>query len=122
MGSIFNRHSPSNRRRVLHSNLTPSEAMLWKSLKGKKLEGKKFEKWQSFGDYTIKFYCPSEKLAIELDGDISLVPSEWYVEQKKEEFLRQQGIRIIRVKDEEVLQAKDSVLEKITMEFRSTST
>jgi len=122
MRRLFNRHSQSNRRRVLHDNLTPSEALLWKALKGKKLEGKKFEKWQSFGDYTIKFFCPSEKLAIELDGDITLVPSEWNVEQKKEEFLSQQGIRIIRIKDEEVLEAKEAVLARITMEFQTTTT
>jgi very-short-patch-repair endonuclease len=123
MGRLYNRQFQTNRRRVLHTNLTPSEASLWKSLKQNKLEGKKFIKWQSFGDYTIKFYCPSEKLAVELDGDISLIPSEWYVEQKKEEFLRQQGIKIIRIKDDEVLQAKDTVLERIAMEFKtSTST
>ena len=122
MSRLFNRHFQAGRRRVLHNNLTPSEALLWKSLKGKRLEGKKFEKWQSFGDYTIKFFCPSEKLAIELDGDITLVPSEWHVEQKKEEFLNQQGIRIIRIKDEDVLEAKEAVLARITMEFQTTTT
>jgi len=122
MRRFFHRHTQTNRRRVLHNNLTPSEALLWMSLKGKKLEGKKFEKWQSFGDYTIKFYCPSEKLAIELDGDTSLVPSEQIVEQKKEEFLSQQGVRIIRINDEEVLEAKEAVLERITMEFHTSST
>lgn len=121
MRRLVHRHTQTNRRRVLHNNLTPSESMLWKSLKGKKLEGKKFEKWQSFGDYTIKFYCPSEKLAIELDGDTSLVASEQIVELKKEEFLGQQGVKIIRIKDDEVILSKDTVLEKIKQHFNSVN-
>ena len=39
-------------------------------LKGKKLEGRKFRRQYSISKYIIDFYCVSEKLAVELDGDL----------------------------------------------------
>ena len=35
----------------------------------KKLKGRKFRRQHSVGSYVLDFYCPAEKLAIELDGE-----------------------------------------------------
>ena len=32
------------------------------------LDGKKFRRQHSVGNYILDFYCPAEKIAIELDG------------------------------------------------------
>jgi len=37
--------------------------------KAKKIEGRKFTRQKSIGNFIIDFYCPEEKLAIELDGE-----------------------------------------------------
>jgi len=58
-------------RRKLRSKMTPAEAKLWTYLKGKQLEGKKFRRQHSVSRYILDFYCPSSKLAIELDGPYS---------------------------------------------------
>ena len=55
-------------RKELRSNLTPAEAKLWTYLKNKKLGGRRFRRQHSVGGYILDFYCPTEKLAIELDG------------------------------------------------------
>jgi len=65
---IHNRKSMKEIRRHLRHSLTPAEAALWKGLKGSKLEGKKFRRQHSIGNYVVDFYCPECKLAIELDG------------------------------------------------------
>ena len=45
-------------RKKLRSNLTPAEAFLWKHLKAKQLDNKKFVKQHSIGNYIVDFYCP----------------------------------------------------------------
>src|SRR2546423_2273120 len=53
----------------LRKNLTSAEATMWKILKSSKFEGRKFRRQHSVGKYVLDFYCPAERLAIELDGE-----------------------------------------------------
>ena len=64
-----NRKRFEERRKSLRKKLTAAEATLWNLLKGKQLEGRKFRRQHSVGKYILDFYCPSERLAIELDGE-----------------------------------------------------
>ena len=57
-------------RRELRHNLTPAEAALWKMIRGSRLDGRKFRRQHSVGLYILDFYCPAEKLAVELDGQV----------------------------------------------------
>ena len=59
-------------RKELRNNLTPAEAKFWKIVQNKNLEGRKFRRQHSVGNYILDFYCPSEKLAVELDGEVHL--------------------------------------------------
>jgi very-short-patch-repair endonuclease len=68
MKQIFNRGYLKKARRDLRKNLTPAEATLWLMLKNKQLEGRRFRRQFSIGNFIVDFYCPSEKLVIELDG------------------------------------------------------
>jgi len=54
----------------LRGNMTPAEARLWNALKKRKLGGRKFRRQHSIGPYIVDFYCPREKLPIELDGAV----------------------------------------------------
>src|SRR5579862_6906383 len=63
-----NRQYLKDRRRVLRKKLTPAEARLWTFLKNRQLKGRKFTKQHSIENYIVDFYCSSEKMIIELDG------------------------------------------------------
>jgi very-short-patch-repair endonuclease len=65
---IKNIPSLTEKRKALRNNLTSAEATLWLCLKNKQLEGKRFRRQFSIGNYIVDFYCPEQKLAIELDG------------------------------------------------------
>ncbi|MBU3982046.1 MAG: DUF559 domain-containing protein, partial [Proteobacteria bacterium] len=56
-------------RKGLRNNATPAEIKLWGMLQHSNLGGYKFRRQHSVGSYILDFYCPFEKLAIELDGD-----------------------------------------------------
>ncbi|MCX6258444.1 MAG: DUF559 domain-containing protein [Bacteroidia bacterium] len=76
-------------RRWLRKRLTPAELLLWNHLKNKKLECRKFRRQHCVGKYVLDFYCPTEKLAIELDG------SPHFTEEGKEHDKKEQNILII---------------------------
>ena len=67
---FHNRKELLERRRELRKRLTPAEAFLWKHLKAKQFCGKKFVKQHSIGNYIVDFYLASDRLIIELDGDV----------------------------------------------------
>ena len=121
MAKIHNRKYLKDRRKELRNNLTSAEAALWSLLKGKQLKGRKFRRQHSIGNYIVDFYCPAEKLAIELDGDGHFTSGGWEDDQEREEFLENQGIRVIRFENDEVFLATESVLEEIEKNFESTT-
>lgn len=56
-------------RKKLRNNSTSAEATLWTYLQKSQLENRKFRRQNSLGNFIADFYCPSEKLVIELDGE-----------------------------------------------------
>jgi len=104
-------------RKYLRNNSTSAEAELWKYLSGKKLCGRKFRRQYSIGNYIIDFYCVSEKLAIELDGD----PHGDYIQIQKDiirdEYLKKSGIKTIRIQNRFVFQDPEYVKELIISGF-----
>ncbi|MBT8319810.1 MAG: DUF559 domain-containing protein, partial [Gramella sp.] len=68
MKRIHNKKYLERFRKKLRKSLTPAEATLWKHLQNRKLKGRKFRRQHSIVNYIIDFYCPEERLAIELDG------------------------------------------------------
>ena len=99
-----NKPSLKKFRKELRNNLTPAEALLWKCLKNKQLEGKKFRRQHSINNYILDFYCSSEKLAIELDGEGHHKPNQSEYDCNRDLFLNSYGIRILRFENREIFQ------------------
>jgi very-short-patch-repair endonuclease len=117
MTKVHNRKYLLDRRRELRQNLTPAEATMWSLMKGKKLGGRKFRRQHSIGNFIVDFYCPSEKLAIELDGDGHFTSAGWEQDQRKEKYLNESGIKVIRFENDEVFLATEAVVEEIKRNF-----
>ena len=61
------RLSPLAFRRVLRKKSTDAEHELWSRLRRHRM-GPKFRRQHTVGPYTLDFYCPAARLAVELDG------------------------------------------------------
>ena len=65
--------SPSDlqtqRARDLRRNQTIYEAMLWKLIRNRQLDGFKFRRQMPIGPYFADFACPAARLIVELDGN-----------------------------------------------------
>jgi very-short-patch-repair endonuclease len=114
---IHNRKELENLRKNLRKNLTSAEATLWALLKAKQLEGRKFRRQHSVDKYVLDFYCASEKLAIELDGEPHFTDEGIKRDQKRTEYLNSQKIRVLRFENDEIFQSPEGVLAEIKRHF-----
>jgi len=57
--NIHNRKYLIDYRKDLRNNSTSEEATLWKSLKGKQVEGLKFRRQHSIENYIVEFFVRS---------------------------------------------------------------
>ena len=100
-------------RKQLRDSLTPAEAILWKNLQRSQLEGKKFRRQHSIGNYVVDFYCPECRLAIELDGEghFNSIKSEH--DARRTAFLITLNVRVLRFENRMVFENLEAVLETI---------
>ena len=105
-------------RTQLRSNLTPAEAYLWKELQNSKLSNRKFRRQQSIGNYIVDFYCPSEALAIELDGEVHNNEVAQQYDQERDLFIAYYNIKVIRFENKQVFENLDWVMEEIKKCFK----
>jgi very-short-patch-repair endonuclease len=66
----------------------------------------------------VDFYCASEKLIIELDGEVHNNPSTEEYDKKRSEHLEKLGFTIIRFENKMVFDHVPSVLVEIRDNFQ----
>ena len=115
---IHNRKEMEVYRKNLRNNGTTAEAFLWKYLKGSQLQGRKFRRQHSINRYVVDFYCPSEKLIVELDGQYHFNPQMQEYDRKREKDLEALGFTIIRFENKMVFDFLPSVLKGISDCFK----
>jgi very-short-patch-repair endonuclease/superfamily II DNA or RNA helicase len=99
--------------RALRASMTDAEQLLWQSLRGKQLEGFRFRKQHPIERYVLDFYCPSARLAIEVDGNQHATPEGQGSDAERTAWLEGQGIRVLRFSNREVLTNLEGVLTVI---------
>jgi very-short-patch-repair endonuclease len=104
-------------RTRLRKNLTPAEAKFWKAVQGSKLDGRKFRRQQSVGKYVLDFYCPEEKLAVELDGEIHYNELSIIRDRERTAFIQYFGIKVIRFENKMVFENLEWVMNRIRSNF-----
>jgi very-short-patch-repair endonuclease len=90
---------------------TASEAILWQALRGKQLDGWKFRRQQPIGPFVVDFFCPSERLIVEVDGPIH--DEQRDADRRRQELLESLGLRFVRVTAASVETNLDAVLASI---------
>ena len=114
MTHVFNRKETLEKRRRLRNGAPDAERLLWQKLKGKQLNGCKFRRQFGVGFYILDFYCPTLKLAIEIDG-----PSHDDQDAHEYDTVRQQkiealDIRFLRFTNADIYDRLEGVLVSIS--------
>ncbi len=115
---LFNQKSLKLLRSSLRNKSTSAESVLWNQLKSKNLEGRKFRRQQSIGNYIVDFYCPSEKLIIELDGDPHGDSQQIRKDMARDKYLEALGLTVLRFENRFVFEEPEYVLNEIRKVFR----
>lgn len=99
------------RARELRREMTLAEKLLWSRLRNKRLDGLKFRRQHPLGPFIADFYCAAQRLVVEIDGDIhDLQPGR---DAARTEQFEQYGCRVIRFRNEQVLNDIEDVLAAI---------
>ena len=104
-------------RRHLRNNSTSAEAILWSRLKCRKLEGRKFRRQHSIFEIIVDFYCPEERLIIELDREGHFTEDGVKKDQLRDTRLASLDFRVLRYENQLVFADIDSVLNDIKQHF-----
>ncbi|MDQ2744978.1 MAG: endonuclease domain-containing protein [Chloroflexota bacterium] len=99
---------------------TPSEALLWRALRNRQLDGIRFRRQHPIGPFVTDFCCPDRRLIVEVDGAIHRGQLEQ--DRQRQQILEAQGYRFLRATAEDVEQNLPSVLNQIRAALREPHT
>jgi very-short-patch-repair endonuclease len=91
-------------------NLSLPEKLLWVRLRRADV---RFRKQHPIGPYVLDFYCASAKLAIEVDGFAHDTGDRLQRDERRTEWLNEQGVQVLRIQAKEVLADPDSVADAL---------
>lgn len=99
----------------MRRNQTDAERAFWARVRNKQFLGMKFFRQYSVGPYILDFYCPSIKLAIELDGGQHNQTETREYDAARSEYLTALGIVVIRFWNNEILQEPEGVFARLEL-------
>ena len=97
----------------LRSHQTEAEQRLWYHLRAHRFMNVKFKRQKPLGRYIVDFVCVERRLIIELDGGQHAEQLEY--DQLRDAWLREQGYKVLRFWNNEVMQQLEGVLEQIRL-------
>ncbi len=99
--------------RRLRRSLSPPEARLWNRLRRRAPDKPAFRRQHPIGPYVLDFYCAKARLAVEVDGlshDLGERPQR---DERRDAWLKAQGVTVIRFSAVDVMRRIDEVEDAI---------
>jgi very-short-patch-repair endonuclease len=104
---------PKNTARTLRKSMTDSELKLWSRIRRKQIFGLQFYRQRPIGNYIVDFYCPKAELVLEVDGLQHMNKLAMQKDKYRDSYLKQQGVKVLRFDNLQVLKQLDAVVEKV---------
>ncbi len=105
--------------RQLRQNLTDSERVLWRRLRGKQIEGVQFYRQKPIGDYIVDFDAPQAKLVVEIDGSQHFEAQHMEKDKKRDEYLNSLGLLVLRFDSRQALKEIEGVMDAVYQAVRA---
>lgn len=96
--------------RRLRRELSLPEKLLWVRIRRSELH---FRRQHPIGNYVLDFYCPTAKLAVEVDGQAHDFGDRPQRDDRRANWLKAQGIDVLRIAANEVLRDPDEIAEAV---------
>jgi very-short-patch-repair endonuclease len=114
---VIDRNAVLLKARELRRRPTLPEGLLRQVLR-KRPNGFKFRRQHPLGWYIVDFYCPAAQLVIEVDGDSHSMGGNPERDARRDRWLRDQGLRVVRFGAADVMNDLESVVTAITLACR----
>ncbi len=101
------------RAKKLRRPMTRAEVILWTRLQRNQLMGLHFRKQHPVGPYIPDFSCVKARLIVEVDGATHSTPEERAHDERRRQYLEEQGWTILRVWNDDVYRNETGVVETI---------
>ena len=98
--------------KALRKEMTDAEMRLWYHLRAGRFEGYKFRRQVPLGAYVVDFLCERARVVVEVDGGQHAERVE--ADAARTDWLEQQGYRVLRFWNNEVLTNMNGVLETLS--------
>ncbi len=105
------------RARALRRDMTLPEGLLWQVLRDRP-GGFKFRRQHPVGRLIVDFYCPAAKLVIEVDGEAHRMGENPDRDVRRDRWLAEQELRVIRFGATDVMKDLESVVTAILLACR----
>jgi very-short-patch-repair endonuclease len=99
--------------------MTLPEIVLWQALRKRRVAGLRTRRQHPIGPYILDFYCPSARLAIEVDGSAHDIAAQFRHDERRAAWLAESGVRILRIAAMDVL--KDGRLEGVLLDIEQAA-
>lgn len=108
-------YTPYNKKlaRDLRKNMTDAERFLWSKLRRKQLDEHQWYRQRPIGPYIVDFYCPELSAIIEVDGGQHYEQPGTQHDARRNVYLSNNGLRVIRFTNIEVLKNIEGALLRI---------
>jgi very-short-patch-repair endonuclease len=109
-----------NRSRAREMRHAPAvtERHFWNEVRDRKLGGHKFRRQYLIGPYFVDYVCVEKRLIVELDGVLHADRADY--DNRRDAFLREQGYRVIRFKNDDLLDDMSGTLAFLLRELGDT--
>jgi very-short-patch-repair endonuclease len=87
----------TGRARRLRKTMSSPEVMLWSRLRGRGPEKPTFRRQHPMGSIIVDFYCPSARLAVEIDGATHWDEEAQRRDRMRDRWLQGQGVTVLRI-------------------------
>jgi very-short-patch-repair endonuclease len=113
------RQTRTSRAKQLRANSTDAERLLWRELRSRQVYGCKFRRQQPLGRFILDFVCLERRVVVEVDGGQHSEPEQAKYDAERTEWLAENGFRVLRFWDDEVLKQIDEVKAAIGQALRT---
>ena len=97
----------------LRRRMTDAETILWSRLRHDSIRGMRFRRQHPIGPYIADFACIPANLIVEVDGATHGSDEEVTHDRKRDAYLRKSGWRVVRIRNEDVYQHLDDIVDMI---------
>ncbi len=101
--------------------MSDAEVVLWTRLRGRSGDRPTFRRQHPIGSVIVDFYCPSVRLAIEVDGSTHWDDDAQWRDEKRDRWLRSQGVTVLRIPASRVYNELNSVMDGILLTVEGLS-